>query len=134
MRWSKLQHDFQALGPDPADKIWLVCCDVLIIDEDPTIDGELTIFARQIEVEGHRTLNITSEAGDTTFVTQGISSPKDASFSASYSQTGKSDDILRMLNESVEESTYTLQFMRQVQNLEWMFWRRVRQNTKTGSI
>src|SRR5688572_5214221 len=58
VRWSRLQADFQKLGPDPSDKIWYVVCDVLILDDDPIVEDTLWIYARRIELEGERALTL----------------------------------------------------------------------------
>jgi hypothetical protein len=72
LRWSTLQADFQKLGPDPSTKIWYVVCDVLILDDDPTVEDTLWIYARRIELDGERTLTIDGASATATIVAQEI--------------------------------------------------------------
>ena len=72
LRWSRLQADFQKLGPDPSDKIWYVVCDVLILDDDLTVEETLWIYARRIELESQRTLTLDGASATATIVAQEI--------------------------------------------------------------
>jgi len=72
LRWSRLQADFQKLGPDPSTRIWYVVCDVLILDDDLTVEDTLWIYARRIELEGERTLTLDGASATVTIVTQEV--------------------------------------------------------------
>jgi hypothetical protein len=72
LRWSTLADQYSAQLPDEDDSLWFIVCDTLIIDSDISVEFEMVLFARQIQVEGVREIHIGSDAEAVTIVFQKI--------------------------------------------------------------
>lgn len=108
LRWSKLQAGFQKLHPKPTIKICYVVCDVLILDDNPTVEDTLWIFARRIELEGEHTLTIEGASATVTIVAQEIVGSGAVTGLPLMFVVGDADPILKNLPPLPESSPATI--------------------------
>lgn len=72
LRWSDVLHARAALSGPGVNPVFMIACDVLILDDDPVIDGTLHLFARHIEMEGVRQVSLPSAGDEATIVFQSL--------------------------------------------------------------